>query len=83
MNSDKEFYNLFIPFSMVINEMAKNINEPRDLFDNDFKARGIDVSKKIKMILLAMIKTFSDTVFPSMNNRNKRNGQGKSNKNFS
>lgn len=41
-----EFYNFFIPFSIAINEMAKKINEVRELFDKEFKIRGIDLSKK-------------------------------------
>jgi len=41
-----EFYNLFFPFSVVINEMAKKVNELRELFDNEFQVRGIDISKK-------------------------------------
>jgi len=42
----KEFYNLVVPLSMFINEWASKINDLRNVFDNEFKAKGIDTSEK-------------------------------------
>ena len=41
-----EFYNFMVPFVAAINEMARKINELKANFDNEFKARGIDISKQ-------------------------------------
>jgi transcriptional regulator with XRE-family HTH domain len=41
----KEFYNLVVPLSVFINDWANKINELRNQFDNEFKAKGIDISK--------------------------------------
>lgn len=42
----KEFYNLVVPLSVFINDWASKINELRNQFDNEFKAKGIDTSEK-------------------------------------
>jgi len=41
----KEFYNIVIPLSKLLNDMAGKINEIRDQFDTEFRAKGIDISK--------------------------------------
>ena len=40
-----EFYNIFVPFSLAMNEMAKQLKELKDVFDEELKKRGIDLSK--------------------------------------
>jgi len=42
----KEFYNLVVPLSVFINDWASKINELRNQFDNEFKAKGIDISTR-------------------------------------
>ena len=42
----KEFYNLVVPLSIIINDLASKINDLRNVFDNEFKAKRIDISKK-------------------------------------
>lgn len=44
----QEFYNLFAPFAITINEMSKKINELKDKFDEEFKLRGIEIPGKLK-----------------------------------
>ena len=41
-----EFYNIFVPFSLGINDMAKQLKELKDVFDEELKKRGIDLSTK-------------------------------------
>lgn len=41
----KEFYNLFVPFSVAINGMAKQLNDLREKFDEELKIRGIELSE--------------------------------------
>ena len=42
----KEFYNLFVPFSVAINGMAKQLNDLREKFDEELKIRGSELSNK-------------------------------------
>jgi len=42
----KEFYNLFVPFSVTLNKMTSVLNELRAKFDAELKLRGIDLSKQ-------------------------------------
>lgn len=44
----QEFYNLFAPFAVVINEMSKKINEMKDKFDEELKLREIQKPKELK-----------------------------------
>lgn len=44
----QEFYNLFAPFALAINEMSKKINEMKDKFDEELKLRGIQKPKELK-----------------------------------
>lgn len=44
----QEFYNLFAPFAIAINEMSKKINEMKDKFDEELKLRQIQKPKEIK-----------------------------------
>jgi transcriptional regulator with XRE-family HTH domain len=43
-----EFYNFMVPFVAAINDMATKINTMKELYDNEFKARGIDIAKNEK-----------------------------------
>ena len=40
------FYKIFVPFSIAINEMSKQLKELQDKFDEELKKRGIDISNK-------------------------------------
>ncbi len=42
----KEFYDLFVPFSVSIKEMANKLDELREAFDKELKIRNINTSKK-------------------------------------
>lgn len=44
----QEFYNLFAPFAIAINEMSKQINELKDKFDEELKLREIKKPKELK-----------------------------------
>ena len=44
----QEFYNLFAPFAIAINEMSKKINEMKDKFDEELKLRQIQKPKDLK-----------------------------------
>lgn len=44
----QEFYNLFAPFAVAINEMSKKINELKDKFDEELKLREIKKPKEVK-----------------------------------
>lgn len=41
------FYQIFVPFSIAINEMSKQLKDLRDKFDAELKNRGIDLSSKL------------------------------------
>ena len=42
----KEFYNIFVPFSMAMNKMTNVLNKLRDKFDAELKLQGIDLSEQ-------------------------------------
>lgn len=44
----QEFYKLFAPFALAINDMSKQINELKDKFDEELKLRGIQEPKALK-----------------------------------
>jgi transcriptional regulator with XRE-family HTH domain len=39
-----DFYKIFVPFSISINEMSKQLKDLREMFDAELKKRGIDIS---------------------------------------
>ena len=41
-----DFYKIFVPFSIGINDMSNQLKELRDKFDEELKNRGIDISAK-------------------------------------
>lgn len=44
----QEFYNLFAPFAMAINEMSKKLTELKDKFDEELMLREIQKPKELK-----------------------------------
>jgi hypothetical protein len=46
IKGEKEFRYVFVPFSVAINGMAKQLNDLRELFDEELKIRGIELNNK-------------------------------------
>ena len=42
-----EFYQVFVPFSVIISEMSKQLKDLRNKFDKELKDRGVDLSDKL------------------------------------
>ena len=40
----REFYNIFIPFSTIINNLTQQLNELRENLDKELKIQGIDIN---------------------------------------